>query len=166
MARLPRLLLVVILLSSFSFLKAGKLSAQASSDSLLVLNRVAVVDIRTGKIAPDQIVVIENKHIVSVSSGKSEKFPRGTRVVNCNGLFLIPGLWDMHVHLAFGDWFPRAKDISLPLFIANGVTGVRDMGSELDVVQRWRDEIETGMTIGPRIYKIGRASCRERVYGR
>jgi imidazolonepropionase-like amidohydrolase len=155
MARFPRLLFVLALLLGFVLVKAEQLSAQASSDSLLILSRVTVVDVRTGKLAPDQTVVIENKHIISVGPGKSEKFPRGTRVVNCIGLFLIPGLWDMHVHLAFGDWFPRAKDISLPLFMANGVTGVRDMGSELAVVQRWRDEIETGMAVGPRIYTSG-----------
>src|SRR5262252_10177254 len=144
MARPPRLLFVLALLLGFALAKAEHLSAQSSSDSLLILNRVTVVDIRTGKLAPDQVVVIEIKHIISVGPGKSEKFPRGARVVNCNGLFLIPGLWDMHVHLAFGDWFPRAKDISLPLFIANGVTGVRDMGSELDAVQGWRKEIDAG----------------------
>ena len=155
MARSPRLLFVLALLLGFALVKAEQICAQTSSDSLLILNRVTVVDVRTGKLAPDQAVVIENKHIISVGPGKSEKFPHGARVVNCNGLFLIPGLWDMHVHLVFGDWFPRAKDISLPLFIANGVTGVRDMGSELDVVQRWRNEIETGMTVGPRIYTSG-----------
>ena len=61
----------------------------------------------------------------------------------------------MHVHLEFGDWFPRAKEISLPLFIANGVTGVRDMGSELETVQGWRREIEAGRLIGPRIFTSG-----------
>jgi imidazolonepropionase-like amidohydrolase len=61
----------------------------------------------------------------------------------------------MHVHLVFGEWFPDAQEISLPLFIAKGITGVRDMGSELDVVQRWRDEIEGGDLIGPRIYTSG-----------
>jgi imidazolonepropionase-like amidohydrolase len=61
----------------------------------------------------------------------------------------------MHVHLVFGDWFPAARDISLPLFVANGITGVRDMGGELDVVQRWRNEIEAGRLLGPRIYTSG-----------
>jgi imidazolonepropionase-like amidohydrolase len=75
--------------------------------------------------------------------------------VNCKGLFLIPGLWDMHVHVAFGDWFPKAQEISLPLFVANGITGVRDMGSELDIVQGWRDEIEAGRLLGPRIFTSG-----------
>jgi imidazolonepropionase-like amidohydrolase len=61
----------------------------------------------------------------------------------------------MHVHLVFGDWFPDAQEISLPLFVAAGVTGVRDMGSELDIVQGWRNEIEAGRLIGPRIRTSG-----------
>jgi hypothetical protein len=61
----------------------------------------------------------------------------------------------MHVHLVFGDWFPGAQDITLPLLIANGVTGVRDMGSELQTVQDWRNEIEAGRLLGPRIFTSG-----------
>jgi imidazolonepropionase-like amidohydrolase len=90
-----------------------------------------------------------------VGPSKLAKYPRNAPSVNCRGLFLIPGLWDMHVHLVFGDWFPGAQDISLPLFVANGITGVRDMGSELDIVQGWRNEIEAGRLIGPRIYTSG-----------
>jgi imidazolonepropionase-like amidohydrolase len=126
-----------------------------SSDGPLVLNNVTVVDVRTGLLQADQTVIIEGNRIASVSPGKSTKAPRNARNVNCHGLFLIPGLWDMHVHLVFGDWFPDAKDISLALFVANGVTGVRDMGSELEVVQGWRDDIESGRLIGPRIYTSG-----------
>src|SRR5258706_1699503 len=111
---------------------------------LLVLSNVTVVDVRTGTLQPEQTVILERNHIASVGPGKSAKYPRNAASVNCRGLFLIPGLWDMHVHLVFGDWFPDAQDISLPMFIANGVTGVRDMGSELDIVQGWRNEIEGG----------------------
>jgi imidazolonepropionase-like amidohydrolase len=135
---------------------SGAVNAQKpATDELLVLNNVTVVDVRTGTLQPEQIVIIERNHILSVGPSKSTKVPRNAPSVNCRGLFLIPGLWDMHVHLVFGDWFPGAEDISLPLFIANGVTGVRDMGSELDVVQGWRNEIEAGRLIGPRIYTSG-----------
>jgi imidazolonepropionase-like amidohydrolase len=75
--------------------------------------------------------------------------------VNGTAKFLIPGLWDMHVHMVFGDWFPHGKEIAVPLFIANGITGVRDMGGELDVLQQWRKEIEAGTLIGPRIVMSG-----------
>jgi imidazolonepropionase-like amidohydrolase len=57
--------------------------------------------------------------------------------------------------MVFGDWFPRAKEIALPLFIANGITGVRDMGGELDVLERWRQETSTGVLLGPRIVMAG-----------
>jgi imidazolonepropionase-like amidohydrolase len=131
------------------------LAQKPTSADLLVLQNVTVVDVRAGMLQPEQTVILERDHILSVGPSKSAKYPRNAASVNCRGLFLIPGLWDMHVHLVFGDWFPDAKDISLPLFVANGVTGVRDMGSELDVVQGWRDEIEAGRLIGPRILTSG-----------
>jgi imidazolonepropionase-like amidohydrolase len=132
----------------------GRAQKPATAD-LLVLNNVTVVDVRTGKLQPDQTVILERNHIYSIGPSKSAKYPRNADSVNCKGGYLIPGLWDMHVHLEFGDWFPDAKDVSLPLFIANGVTSVRDMGSDLDVVQDWRNEIEAGRMIGPRILTSG-----------
>jgi imidazolonepropionase-like amidohydrolase len=122
---------------------------------LLVLKDVTVVDVRTGTLQPEQTVILERNRIASIGPSKTAKYSRQAATVNCRGLFLIPGLWDMHVHLVFGDWFPATRDISLPLFVANGVTGVRDMGSELDVVQTWRNEIEEGHLIGPRIFSSG-----------
>jgi imidazolonepropionase-like amidohydrolase len=123
--------------------------------SLLILDNVTVVEVRTGKLRPGQTLTIDGNHIVAIGESKSAKTSRNATRINCSGLFVIPGLWDMHVHLDFGDWFPGAKDLSLPMFIANGVTGVRDMGSELDVVQHWRNEIEAGRLTGPRIYSSG-----------
>src|SRR5690349_9421981 len=98
-----------------------------ATTNLLVFSNVTVVDVRTGALHPEQTVIVEGNRIASVEPSKSAKLLRNAPIVNCRGLFLIPGLWDMHVHLVFGDWFPDARDISLPLFIANGVTGVRDM---------------------------------------
>src|SRR5437764_4807476 len=144
-------ILFLICLFFFEPLHAQKLAA----DDLLVLNNVTVVDVRTVVLQPEQTVILERNHIASVGPSKSTKYPRNAPSVNCRSLFLIPGLWDMHVHLVFGDWFPDAQEISLPLFVANGVTDVRDMGSELDIVQGWRNEIEAGRLIGPRIYTSG-----------
>ena len=134
----------------------ARLPAQKpSSDAPLVLNNVTVVDVRTGTLRPDQTIIIEGNHIAFAGPNKSAEYSRHAHVVNGRNLFVIPGLWDMHVHLVFGDWFPDAQGISLPLFVANGVTGVRDMGSELGIVQGWRNEIETGRLIGPRIRTSG-----------
>src|SRR5229473_2172475 len=144
-----------IALLSCLFFAAASHAQKSSPDEWLVLSNVTVVDVRTGTLQPEQTVILDRNHIASVGPSKSAKYPRNAASVNCRGLFLIPGLWDMHVHLVFGDWFPGAREISLPLFVANGVTGVRDMGSELDVVQGWRNEIEAGRLIGPRIYTPG-----------
>jgi imidazolonepropionase-like amidohydrolase len=146
-----------LFISAFFFLLSAHAQKPSSTvaDTELILNHVTVVDVRTGTLERDRTLSIDHKRIVSIGPGKSAKFPRNALIIDCSGLFAIPGLWDMHVHLAFGDWFPGAKDISLPLFIANGVTGVRDMGSELDIIQTWRSEIESGRLIGPRIYTSG-----------
>jgi imidazolonepropionase-like amidohydrolase len=144
-----------ILVLSFVFFSGATRAQKVSADDLLVLNNVTVVDVRTGALQPEQTVILERHHVASVGPSRSAKYPRNAPSVNCRGLFLIPGLWDMHVHLVFGDWFPGAQEISLPLFVANGVTGVRDMGSELGIVQGWRNEIEAGRLIGPRIYTSG-----------
>jgi Amidohydrolase family len=63
---------------------------------------------------------------------------------------LIPGLWDMHVHLG------NAAEAALPLLVASGITGVRDMGSpSFEVLRRWRTEALAGLRVGPRIVAAG-----------
>ena len=126
-----------------------------SLEDTLVLTDVNVVDVRSGEVRADQVVIIVKNRITTVGPRKPTRYPRNAATINGRGAYLIPGLWDMHVHLVFGDWFPLAQQITLPLLVANGITGVRDMGSELDTVQGWRNEIEVGRLIGPRIMTSG-----------
>jgi imidazolonepropionase-like amidohydrolase len=126
-----------------------------SLEDTLVLTDVNVVDVRSGEVRADQVVIIVKNRITTVGPRKLTRYPRNAATINGRGAYLIPGLWDMHVHLVFGDWFPLAQQITLPLLVANGITGVRDMGSELDTVQGWRNEIEVGRLIGPRIMTSG-----------
>jgi imidazolonepropionase-like amidohydrolase len=69
--------------------------------------------------------------------------------MDLSGKFLIPGLWDVHVHLC------TAGENALPLFIANGITSVRDMGGDFELLMQWKREIEQGKRIGPRIKTPG-----------
>jgi imidazolonepropionase-like amidohydrolase len=71
--------------------------------------------------------------------------PAGTRIVDGTGKYLIPGLWDMHVHLSM------AGREALPVLLAHGVTAVRDMGGNGRTVLAWRDSIAAGTLDGPRI---------------
>jgi imidazolonepropionase-like amidohydrolase len=129
-------------------------AAQASKP--LIIHDVTVIDATGAPAKPHQTLIVRDGKIEAIAGsgmGFAGKLP-GTHV-DGSGKFLIPGLWDMHVHMVFGDWFPRGKDVTLPLFIANGITGVRDMGGELDVLQQWRKEISAGTLIGPRIVMSG-----------
>lgn len=131
-------------------------SAQSSSSSLLIIRDVTVIDVTGGPVQAHRTVVVRNgkiEEIGSAAGGTDAKMP-GTQV-DGTGKFLIPGLWDMHVHMVFGDWFPRGKEVTLPLFVANGITGVRDMGGELEILQQWRKEIAAGKLVGPRMVISG-----------
>ena len=145
----------IALLIATALLCSRSQAQTSSSNSVIVLAHVTVVDVRSGSLRSDQTVIVEGNQIASVGHSKSTKIPANARAIDCSGLFLIPGLWDMHVHLEFGNWFPHSKEISLPMFVANGVTGVRDMGSELETVQAWRTDIEAGKLVGPRIFTSG-----------
>lgn len=145
----------VFVLFAFLFLSPPLAAQHWSVEDTVVITDVNIVDVQTGEIRTDQIVIIEKNRITSTGPRRSTRYPHNASSINAKGGYLIPGLWDMHVHLVFGDWFPLAEEISLPLFVANGVTGVRDMGSELQTVQEWRNEIERDRLIGPRIVTSG-----------
>jgi imidazolonepropionase-like amidohydrolase len=134
----------------------AELCAQAQADARpLVIHHANVVNVAAGSIQPDMTVVIQGNRIVKLVKAAKIHSVKAARVVDGRGKFLIPGLWDMHVHTMFGDWIPGGKEVSLPLFVANGVTGVRDMGGDLDTLLAWRKEIAAGTLIGPRMVISG-----------
>ncbi len=81
--------------------------------------------------------------------------PKAGQIVDGTGEFLIPGLWDMHTHVYFDSTAADGTDLVLPLFLANGITGVRDMGSKLDDVLEARDRIAAHLLLGPRMVVSG-----------
>lgn len=114
------------------------------------LTHITVVDVIKGNTSSDMTIAVTGSSISAVGSTGKIKIPGNAKVINCKGKFVIPGLWDMHVHLG------NATSDALPLFIANGVTGVRDMGSKrFDSIQRWRKQIASGQVTGPRIVAPG-----------
>jgi len=129
--------------------------AQSSQTPVVSIVNVTLIDVTGGPPQLHRTVIVRNGKIAEIHYSTDVKGkPPGVQV-NGTGKFLIPGLWDMHVHMVFGDWFPRGKEVTLPLFIANGITGVRDMGGELEVLQQWRKEIAAGTLIGPRMVMSG-----------
>ncbi|HEV8582652.1 MAG TPA: amidohydrolase family protein [Thermoanaerobaculia bacterium] len=108
----------------------------------LVFTHVTVIDMTGAPPSLDMTVVITGDRITDLGKSGAVRAPEGAQVIDATGKFMIPGLWDMHVH-----WYH--KDY-LPLFVANGVTGIRIMwGAPLH--QQWRQEIEQGALLGPRL---------------
>jgi imidazolonepropionase-like amidohydrolase len=130
-------------------------TAQTKSAPPIVITHVTLINPGTSSVQPDTTVVVTGMRIASVSATSHFRPPKRARMIDGTGHYLIPGLWDMHVHSAFGDWFPGGRDIILPLFVANGVTGVRDMGGDLPVLFAWRKQIAEGQIIGPRMIVSG-----------
>ena len=106
-----------------------------------------MIDVVTGATNQDYTVTFSGNRITYVGPAASATLSKKARVIDGRGKFLIPGLWDMHVH-AFVYVF---SDFSGPLMIANGVTGARDMGYYLDTTLRWKADIAAGREIGPRL---------------
>jgi imidazolonepropionase-like amidohydrolase len=114
---------------------------------LLAITRVAVIDTIKGSVARDVTVVIRGDGIVS--SEVRGAVPRGAKVIDGQNRFLVPGFWDMHVHLSY------SRVSALPALVANGVTGVRDLGSDLAELDRWLTQVSEGTLIGPTIVRAG-----------
>jgi imidazolonepropionase-like amidohydrolase len=148
---LSHLVLLAVSLLLLATLSPAQIKPPADPQQVVITN-VTLIDPATSSVTPDTTIVITSDRIASVSqsSPAASHSPNAT-VINAKGLYLIPGLWDMHIHSAFGDWFPGGRDIILPLYIANGITGVRDMGGDIPVLQTWRKQIAAGEIVGPRI---------------
>jgi imidazolonepropionase-like amidohydrolase len=136
------------------FLLGGGTLPQPDIRPLVILH-ATVIDPGAASSSPDRAVVVQGHRITEVVAADGFHVPHGARIIDATGQFLIPGLWDMHVHSAFGNWFPGGRDVILPLFIANGVTGVRDMGGDLPVLLGWRAAISAGTLVGPRMIVAG-----------
>ena len=127
------------LLGLFSLLVVQPLGAQENS---LAFVHATVIDATGAPAQSNVTVVINGDRITALGKSAEVTLPANARIVEATGKFLIPGLWDMHVH-----WYDEA---SLPLFIANGVTGARIMWG-MPLHHEWRKEIEQGSLLGPRL---------------
>lgn len=122
---------------------------ESSQVRRIALHDVTVID---GSGAPPRsgmvIVVVADRIDTILPTSDFTPFRRDS-IVDGSGLFAIPGLWDLHVHLS------KATPAALPVLIGTGVTAVRDMGGVLEDLREMRSEVEQGSRVGPRIFMAG-----------
>jgi imidazolonepropionase-like amidohydrolase len=120
-----------------------------------------VVDVEGDRDARHRTVLVDGDRITAVVDASHARIPVDAVRVDGRGRWLIPGLVDMHVHL-FNTVSHRApNDWALPLFVANGVTGVREMSADaasIAVLRQWRRETDAGDRIAPRVLAAGIAA--------
>jgi imidazolonepropionase-like amidohydrolase len=149
---MSRLFLRLFLLLA-SFYVTGVVAQEKPTDSKIFIFNVTVINPETGKEVPHRTVIVSGEWIEEVKDSKEVNAPAGAKTVDGSGKYLIPGLWDMHVHAMY----PPRLDSWMPLFVANGVLGIRDMGSPMKMadVKHLREEIGAGSRPGPRIIDAG-----------
>ncbi len=137
---------VVVTLSAFLIA-----SGSAQSIPALAITHVTVID---GTDTPPIVanVIVRDGLVRDVTTAEP---PQGSTIVDGTGRFLIPGLWDMHVHLAARPEPELAEKTMLPMFLSHGIVGVRDMGGPLERVLSLRDRVARGELKGPRIITPG-----------
>ena len=117
----------------------------------------AVIAIRNVTVIPgngappmrDATVLIRDESIAAIGSAAETVIPTGARVIEGEGKFLVPGFIELHAHLS------KTRASALGLFIANGVTTVRDMGGDHEELLRWRQEVRSEKRVGPRMVIAG-----------
>jgi imidazolonepropionase-like amidohydrolase len=124
--------------------------------SLLIYN-IRIVDVTNGIIHQNRAIYIERSKIKLIGHYDDLKhLVRSEFQIDGNDKYVIPGLWDMHIHIEGEDLIEDNKAL-FPVYIAYGITTVRDMASDLgEQVLQWRDEINTQKLLGPQIFTAGR----------
>jgi imidazolonepropionase-like amidohydrolase len=131
-------------MASLSEISRGISGSRAET---LVLVGATLIDGTGGAPVPDSVVVIKGGRIVAAGPRANVTIPKGATVLDETGKTILPGLWDMHAHFEQVEWGP--------IYLAAGVTTVRDCGNELEFIKAVRDAIAQGRGLGPRLLLAG-----------
>jgi imidazolonepropionase-like amidohydrolase len=134
--------------------------AVTTTPTELAITSVSVVDVEQGRLLAHRTVLIAKGRIVGIEPATGVVLPATTRRIDGRGRYLIPGLVDMHVHVFSYDPRRPTSEWTFPMYVAQGVTGVREMNAHGDYpsrIRRWNDAVATGTLVAPRILAVGAA---------
>lgn len=138
---------------------AGCRTNPEPADTPVAFTHITVIDATGSPPQTDMTVVVSAGRITALGKVTDTSVPQSARVVDASGKFVIPGLWDMHVHtlqsMSGGGKSFDVYEAFFPLFVANGVTGVRDMNGDLDLLARVRQKVSGGEILGPQVVAAG-----------
>jgi imidazolonepropionase-like amidohydrolase len=122
----------------------------------IIIEETTVIDVQSGTLLENQYIGIRNDTIIFMGNAARIRGYLARQNVNGRGKYVIPGLWDMHVHFRGGEALIEENKNLLPLFVANGITGVREAGGDMtSAIFQWREQISAGQLAGPVIFTSG-----------
>ena len=136
-------------------LLSGAAAAKAPAD--LLIRDATLIDVAGGKAMAHRSIAVKDGTIVAV--GAPDRIARdyqAARTVDARGRYVMPGLWDMHVHFGGGPALIEENRNLLPVYVAYGITAVRDCAADIsEAVLQWRDQVAAGGLLGPTIFTSG-----------
>jgi len=128
--------------------------AQELAKADLIIANGKIINMDNGSFVEQGHVVIKDGSIIDITNDINNYTAK--QVLDASGKFLMPGLWDMHMHFGGGDTTLSENKDFLSLYIAHGVTSIRDMAADIsNSVVQWRDEVNNNQLTGPRIFTSG-----------
>ncbi|WP_127021112.1 amidohydrolase family protein [Flagellimonas beolgyonensis] len=121
----------------------------------LAITNAHVIHLETGKVEL-QNIYISNGKIAAIETVDTKRNVKADSTIDATGKYVLPGFWDNHIHLRGGDSLIANNRNFLKLFIANGITTVRDAGGDLTTsVMEWKQQIAMEELVGPTIFTAG-----------
>ncbi len=134
----------------FFLLGAPFLTLHAQTgESVLVIRGGTLLDVKSGNEIPDSVIVARGERIEQVGKEGKVDAPAGARTIDAKGKWIIPGLIDSHAHAG------TDEDVPLELYLANGVTTIRNPGGSVTLLRLARDKLLRGEIVGPRLFFSG-----------
>lgn len=135
-------------------LLAPAVHAQARAD--LLITNASVIDVVAGRVQRGMAIATRGDTIVRIGPVAAMRGLRATRTIDATGRYVMPALWDMHVHFGGGPALIAENRALLPLYTAHGIVAVRDAAGDLsESVLAWRDSVAAGTLDGPTIFTSG-----------
>lgn len=130
-------------------------ACQSRKEVSLLINNISIVDVEKGEILSNKFVAVQGDSILEVGDQSLADKYESPFSIDGEGKYLMPGLWDNHVHFGGAEYVDENEQL-LPLYLAFGVTTVRDAAGDISLqVLQWRDEINQGKRLGPKILTSG-----------
>jgi len=154
----PLLRVIAVSTAALAMSCNAQSSSAATAPGPLAIVDVTIIDVAHAQRLPSRTVLIDDGRIAKVGRNGAVAVPPGAERIDGRGKFLVPGLVDMHVHLFNNASHRPPNDWAFPLFVANGVTGVREMAArpeQIAQVRRWNEGVNSGALIAPRVLAAG-----------